>query len=215
MSSARPHHLGGTATRLVSVAMPLLLLVGIGIVSLGDEVDALPHFLLQGECAKGIALIDRTGPLPAIMTAVPDVDPSLLAISRAQPAQDTDTLMQTLSSFFAQDVRMPAVTRDEVVEGGARLELVYNGSYAGHATHIAFVVDSGAIQGSVPCGHRGARMVCTTCGDDEAWLKRTVWTLPTTPGPATAAVAVGHSGLGTPAVRLARFTINVKQPEAT
>eukprot|EP00035_Acanthoeca_spectabilis_P024882 m.455851 g.455851 ORF g.455851 m.455851 type:complete len:217 (-) comp20945_c0_seq1:74-724(-) len=176
--------------------------------------DALPHYLLQRECHKGFALVNRSGPLPAIMTAVPDVDPSLLAMFEAPPPRDQATsVLGAASSFFSfhsEDViPMPPIQRGAAVRGGARIELVYNGSYAGHATHIAFVVDAGVLHGSVPCGDTGARMLCTTCGDDEAWLKSSIWTVPVVAGPVTAAVAVGHSGLGTPAVRLARFTIDV------
>ena len=66
---------------------------------------------------------------------------------------------------------------DGSVARGSTLEVMYNGSYAGHATHIAFVVDRGALAESVPCGDGGASMHCTTCGDDERWVKSTTWTV--------------------------------------
>ena len=86
---------------------------------------------------------------------------------------------------------------------------MYNGTYKGYATHIAFVVDRGVLAGSVPCGDSEASMYCTTCGNDERWVKSATWRMPIESGPVTAAVAVAHSGLGTPAVRLARFTVYV------
>ena len=177
---------------------------------------ALPHYLLQRGCAKGLALVNTSGPLPAIMTAVPEVDPGILAVLHTASSPATRVRERTggaIASFFSgisSPVPPPAVARGDAVPRGATLEVMYNGSYAGHATHIAFVVDKGDLVGGVPCGpFNGASMHCTTCGDDEGWIKATRWRVPFTRGEATVAAAVAHSGLGTPAVRLARFTVVV------
>lgn len=60
---------------------------------------ALPHNLLVRGCEKGIMLVDRSGPLPAIMSgAAPDEHPSLLAVFETPAPEDVEPL--TVGSLF-------------------------------------------------------------------------------------------------------------------
>mmetsp|Transcript_10491 Transcript_10491/g.26951 ORF Transcript_10491/g.26951 Transcript_10491/m.26951 type:complete len:192 (+) Transcript_10491:262-837(+) len=190
------------------MAKVLLRLAAVVAVLAAARVNGLPDYLSHHGCVKGLDLVNHTAQYPAIMSAVPNVDPTLLALYDA-PISWAPGGGGFFSFFAVERARPPPLERGDSVKRGGRLELVYNGTYAGHATHIAFVVDGGAIDNSIPCGSGAARMRCTTCGGADAWLKSAEWQVPQVPGPATAAIAVAHSGLGTPAVRLARFTINV------
>ena len=60
---------------------------------------ALPHNLLVRGCEKGLMLINRSGPLPAIMSgAAPDEHPSLLAVFEAPSPDEVEPL--TVRSLF-------------------------------------------------------------------------------------------------------------------
>ena len=52
---------------------------------------------------------------------------------------------------------------------------VYNASFRGAGTHVAFIVSSGTLEQSQACGSQGARMLCTSGPRGVGWLKYATW----------------------------------------
>merc|ERR1712190_532191 len=114
--------------------------------------------MLAHGCDKGSGLVDDLSVTPTIMNTFPFENPALLSVSREY---DGD-----------------AVKSGAELPAGVPVTLKYNGTFSIHGTHVAFIVSSGELPNSEVCGDKGAKLICTTCGN-AGFIKYTTWT----PGP--------------------------------
>ena len=155
---------------------------------LAAEMCCWPHFLLENDCEKGLALVGGASHLPRIMNVIPTEDPTIIEVYR-RGVDECDR----------------ALNHGDVVIAGDVIDLVYAGTILPD-THTTFVTSSGELRGGQSCGGGGGSLLCSSCG--EGWVKRAAW-MPTTPGVAQVAVGFAHGNYGTPAVTVGIITLHV------
>eukprot|EP00927_Polykrikos_kofoidii_P035823 TRINITY_DN30340_c0_g1_i1.p1 TRINITY_DN30340_c0_g1~~TRINITY_DN30340_c0_g1_i1.p1 ORF type:complete len:250 (-),score=33.72 TRINITY_DN30340_c0_g1_i1:98-847(-) len=162
---------------------------------------AWPDYILHHDCEKGEALVALAQDVPIIiMNMIPEEVPGLMSVYRGGGADDgTD---EPLPVGVSLPVGTPMILR-------------YTGPLSlSHDTHIAFIVSSGSLPNSEPCGFGDARLVCSTCNKSRGFLRTVSWTPGPKTGPAVVTLSVAHTGPGTPSVRIDRLPVIIVPSEA-
>jgi hypothetical protein len=163
--------------------------------AIASSAAAWPSDLLKNECEKGELLVAGDFAPPPIMGAMPELDASMLSVRMLTVDGEPD------SEAELQD--------GATVAAGDALELKFVSRRESPLNvHLVFITSSGEMANGQPCGQAGARLHCTTCGENPGWLNRVIWTAGE-PGSATLAVGAARGGYGTPAVRVAMRSVNV------
>ncbi|CAK0810772.1 unnamed protein product, partial [Prorocentrum cordatum] len=149
-----------------------------------------PAALMDEGCDKGVALVSTAdgAAAPPIMGVFPSEVPGILELWA--PGNSTP------------------IGPGETVPAGRELAVRYSGWHAEQGgAHVAYAVSSGELAGSRRCGDGGARLLATSRGTP--FIYRASWRPGPAPGPATVALGVAHSSLGTPSVLVARLRVVV------
>ena len=163
---------------------------------LAVRVASWPHFLLEHDCTKGIALVaGGLRQLPRIMNVIPTEDPTMLQVFAGRDVLGHDESIDLLDGA--------------TVTTGAPLTLVYAGVMVPD-TQTVFVTSHGLLEGAEPCGSEEGSLLCSSCG--AGWLRHATWT-PTRSGVAQVAVGFAHGNYGTPAVTVGIRTLHVVEAD--
>ena len=163
---------------------------------LAASVASWPHFLLEHDCTKGIALVaGGLRQLPRIMNVIPTEDPTMLQVFAGRDVVGHD--------------QTPELLDGATVTTGAPLTLVYAGVMVPD-TQTVFVTSHGLLEGAESCGSEEGSLLCSSCG--AGWLRHATW-IPTRAGVAQVAVGFAHGNYGTPAVTVGIRTLTVVEAE--